>query len=95
METPSQQIPEKLPTGEVSAQAACSPYTVGGTIRLKRGHGFRVWKITGIHYGGLGHEDLVSIRPLDVSFGSAFGQALTDAVLPLHMLTSHPYVERV
>jgi len=72
-----------------------SAYTVGDIVRLKHGHGFRVWKITGIHLGGLGHENLVSLKPLETSSGSAFGVGVPETVMPLELLTTHPHVERV
>ncbi len=60
---------------------------IGETIRLKYGNrGYRVWHVTGIHLGGLGHEHLVSLQPLDVDPGSAYGKTIPESLVPLEMV---------
>lgn len=72
---------------------------VGDVIRLKTGSGtntrFKVWQITGIHLGALNHEDIISLKRLDVSLGSAYGSTVSESLMPMDLLTSHPYVEKI
>lgn len=72
-------------------------FRTGDIIRLKIGTGtdtkFRIWKITGIHLSAVNHEDLVSLKPLEINSGSIYGVTVPENLVPLELLTSHPCIE--
>lgn len=64
-------------------------------LKMKGSHGFYVWKITGLHYGALGHENLITFKLLSGPSGSAYGKTVKECVVPLEMLRTHPGIEPV
>lgn len=68
---------------------------VGSIIRLPNPapNNHSLWKVTGIHHGASQHENLVSIRRLDLNPGSAFGKTQPDSIIPMAILGTHPLLE--
>jgi hypothetical protein len=62
---------------------------VGSIIRVPFSGRFRVYQVTGIHHGAVMMEDIVSLRTLDLEDGSAFGQTVTELMVPLCLLATH------
>lgn len=70
-------------------------FLVGDIIRLKNSNGFRIWEITGIFLATLGHENLVSLKPLETECGSAYGLPVHETIMPLDLLSTHLLIEKV
>jgi len=70
-------------------------YQVGDTIRIPIGDGFRVWKITGVCLGAIGHESNYQMAPLDYRLGDAVDGSKSENLVPCHILETHAGVERV
>ena len=73
------------------------PFQCGEILRLRDHYreAFRVWKITGVHYGGLGNEDLVTLIPLDIYNGTAHGKIITECHVPIAFLKKIPHLGRL
>lgn len=84
---------ETTPKTEGQAGVGSSAvFAVDDVIRVRCQAGFRVWKVTAIAYGGIGHENLLAIVPLDQHPGSIYGKTVEECLVPLSLLAG---VERV
>ena len=69
-------------------------YKVGDVLRMWIGTSFDVWKVTGVHLGGIGQESLVSLRCLSAKPGCAYGKE-EDSLVPLVLLATNDSIKRV
>lgn len=83
---------ETIPKTERQAGVSSALFDVDDVIRVTSHAGFRVWKVTAVVYGGLSHEDIIAIVPLDQHPGSIYGKAVEECLVPLSLLAG---VERV
>lgn len=84
---------ETTPKTEGQAGVGSSAvFAVDDVIRVRCQAGFRVWKVTAVAYGGIGHENLLAIVPLDQHPGSIYGKTVEECLVPLSLLAG---VERV
>ncbi len=74
------------------AVGSSAVFAVDDVIRVRCQAGFRVWKVTAVAYGGIGHENLLAIVPLDQYPGSIYGKTVEECLVPLSLLAG---VERV
>lgn len=72
------------------------PYTykVGDIVRMWKGTSYDVWKVTGVHLGGIGQESLVSLQCMSEKAGCAFGKT-DDSLVPIDLLVLNENVKRV
>lgn len=68
---------------------------VGNFIRIERDNSYRVWKITGIHLGGINQENLVTLKTVDQRPGVAYGHVILEMTMPLHILETHSTIEKL
>jgi len=71
------------------------PLEVGEIIRLKEGETFRVWRVKGVHYSGMGTQDLVTLEALDMYNGTAFGYVILETQVPIVFLKNIPHLGRL
>lgn len=64
-------------------------YKVHDIIRYHTSTGIRVWQITGIVLGSLGHENHYQMRPLDLKEGNNVEGKLSECLVPVQILDSH------
>ena len=69
------------------------PLKVGEILRLHENQSFRVWRVKGVHYSGIGIQDLVTIEALDIYNGVAFGCVIHETQVPIVLLKSIPHLE--
>lgn len=79
------------PRESQTCRSSAHPYLPGDIIRMKYGHAWRVWKITGIHHGIMGQESLIQFIPLD----KASGMNHQACFIPYEMLALHKSVELI
>jgi hypothetical protein len=54
-------------------------------IKQDGGNEGTIWKIIGIYYGGLGHQDLVGLIPFNRKEGGAHGLTVTEMLVPIEL----------
>jgi hypothetical protein len=64
---------------------------VGAILRMKAPppHHHWLWLVTGIHYGALQQEGLVTIRRLDANPGCVWGCTRPESIVPFSILSTH------
>ena len=53
--------------------------------------GGRVWRVTGVYYGALGHEDVVGLEPLDRSLPIVGEEEVREMIVPLALIHGKIY----
>jgi len=69
-------------------------FKVGDIFRIPGVRGFLVWQITGLEFGAEGHENLVSLRRLDMKPGNIQGKTQELSCVPYEILARLP-AERI
>ena len=53
-------------------------------------HEANIWIITGVYYGGLGHESVVGLMPINRKLTNVHGQIVEEMLVPLDLV--EPYL---
>ena len=53
-------------------------------------HEATIWRVTGVYYGALGHQDLVGLIPINRKLGCAHGSDVQEMLAPLELV--EPYL---
>lgn len=69
-------------------------FQVGEILRIWENNKFRVWRVVGVHYAGIGQEDIITLKPLDLYPGTAFGKVMTETTMPLSILSAVSFLGR-
>lgn len=59
-------------------------------IKPYAAHEANIWRVTGVYYGALGHQDLIGLVPINRKLGSAGEQIIQEMLAPLELV--EPYL---